>query len=77
MNFKWARDYGDYAYLGLMLPSSIIVGVGLGYLVDRWFNTHPWGKLIGFLLGVAAGTWNFFKDYQRITRKKKNESQKD
>lgn len=77
MNFKWARDYGDYAYLGLMLPSSIIVGVGLGYLVDRWLHTDPWGKLIGFLLGVVAGTWNFIKDYQRLTRKKQNESKKN
>jgi F0F1-type ATP synthase assembly protein I len=77
MDFKWARDYGTYAYLGLMLPSSIIVGVGLGYLIDRWLHIHPWGKLAGFLFGVAAGTWNFIKDYQQLTKKKSNDIEKN
>jgi ATP synthase protein I len=33
---------------------SVIAGAGLGYLVDRWAGTAPWG-MVGFVvLGTAA-----------------------
>jgi ATP synthase protein I len=70
MDFKWLRDYADYFYLGLIFPSSMIVGTLLGFLADRWFGTHPWGKMIGLFLGLAAGTVNFIRDFRRLQRKK-------
>lgn len=76
MDFRWARDYGEYFYIGLMFPSSIAAGLILGYFIDRWFHVDPWGKLIGAFLGVIAGTWSFIKDYQRLSRRKSNESKK-
>jgi ATP synthase protein I len=69
-DFRWVRQYSDYLYLGLLFPSSIAVGTLMGYYADRWLHTDPWGKLIGFLLGVFAGGMNFYRDYKRITRKK-------
>jgi ATP synthase protein I len=76
LDFKWTRDYGQYFYLGLMFPSSMIVGMLLGYLVDKYFHTDPWGKLIGLFLGVVAGAVNFVRDYKRLVGKKNNESKK-
>jgi F0F1-type ATP synthase assembly protein I len=32
----------------------ILIGVGLGYWVDRSFATSPWGLLAGLALGLAA-----------------------
>ena len=33
---------------------SVVAGAGLGYLVDRWLGSAPWG-MIGFVvLGTAA-----------------------
>ena len=41
--------------------AAILVGVFLGWLIDRWFGTTPWG-LVGFLfLGLAAGFWNVYR----------------
>lgn len=69
-DFRWLKQYSDYLYLGLLFPSSIAVGTLMGYYADRWLHSDPWGKLIGFLFGVFAGGLNFYRDYQKITRKK-------
>lgn len=70
MDLRWFRDYADYLYLGLMFPSGMIVGTVFGYFIDRWFGTHPWGKMIGLFLGLAAGVINFVRDYKRLMSKK-------
>ena len=41
--------------LALLLPSSIIVGLLFGYLLDKWLGTSPWMILLFFLLGAASG----------------------
>jgi len=55
----------------MLFPSSIAVGTAMGYFVDKWLHTDPWGKLAGFVLGVFAGGYNFYKDYQKLVKKGK------
>ena len=69
MDFKWFQDYGDYFYLGMLFPSGIIVGTLMGYFVDKWFHTDPWGKIIGFIFGAFAGGYNFYRDYKKLINK--------
>ena len=38
----------------MLLIVSPIVGYGVGYLVDRWLKSAPWGGIVGLLLGFAA-----------------------
>ena len=33
---------------------SILIGAGLGYAADRYFETGPWCMLLGLLLGFVA-----------------------
>jgi ATP synthase protein I len=40
------------------LVGGIVVGAGLGWLFDRWLGTSPWGFIVFFLLGFAAGVVN-------------------
>lgn len=70
-DYKWLRDYSDYLYLGMLFPSSIAVGTLMGYFIDKWFHTDPWAKLAGFIFGVIAGGYNFYKDYQKLVKKGK------
>lgn len=40
--------------LGFQFGTEIVAGVLLGWLVDWYFDTEPWGVLIGSLLGIAV-----------------------
>lgn len=41
--------------LSAELVSTVVVGGGLGWLLDRWLGTGPWLLLGFFLLGAIAG----------------------
>ncbi len=38
-----------------MLPSSIAIGLLMGYFLDKWLGTGPWLLLVFSLLGAASG----------------------
>lgn len=50
--------------IGLELVSALVVGVAIGYMLDRWLGTKPWLLILFFVLGSAAGLFNVF----RLTR---------
>jgi ATP synthase protein I len=41
--------------------AALMVGVGIGVLLDRWLGTKPWMLIVFFLLGSAAGIMNVFR----------------
>ena len=41
--------------IGIEFVVAIVVGTGLGWALDRWLGTRPWGTIVLFFLGVAAG----------------------
>lgn len=43
---------------GNVFASTIIAGLLLGFLVDRWLETAPFAMLIGGLLGFIGGMRN-------------------
>jgi ATP synthase protein I len=43
------------------LVAGLCVGLALGWGCDRLFGTRPWGLIIGFFLGSAAGMLNVFR----------------
>jgi ATP synthase protein I len=59
--------------LGLMLPSSIAVGLFFGYVLDKILGTHPWMLLIFFLFGTSSGIYSLFRGLNRL----KNDGQTD
>ncbi|WP_245413589.1 AtpZ/AtpI family protein [Mangrovicella endophytica] len=50
---------------GLKLASEfvagVLVGAGLGYLIDRFAGTSPFGLIIFLILGFAAGVMNVLR----------------
>ena len=61
---KESKSWVDLSILGLMFPTSIAVGVAIGYFLDRWLHTAPYLLIIFTLYGVVAGFYHLF----RITR---------
>jgi ATP synthase protein I len=47
--------------IGIELVVAIGVATGLGWAIDHWFGTRPWGIIVLFFLGVAAGMLNVYR----------------
>ena len=47
--------------MAVELAASLCVGLGLGWLTDRFLGTRPWGLIVFFFLGIAAGMLNVFR----------------
>jgi len=54
-NISNYRKVANISSLAMMLPSSIAIGLLLGYWLDKWLGTKPWLMMIFTLLGVASG----------------------
>src|SRR5262249_36369438 len=44
--------------LSTELVAGVLVGAGIGWLLDRWLGTTPLGMIVFLLLGFAAGVLN-------------------
>ena len=53
--------FGMAFRIGVELVSALIVGVGVGLLLDRWLGTAPWFLIVFFFLGAAAGVLNVYR----------------
>ena len=47
--------------LSTELVAGVLVGAGLGWLIDRWLGSTPWGLIVFLLLGFAAGVLNVMR----------------
>jgi ATP synthase protein I len=56
-----ASGYARGFRLSSELVAGVVVGAGLGWIIDRWFHTSPWGLMIFLLLGFAAGVLNVMR----------------
>ncbi len=63
-NSKQAGQQGGFGFamrIGTDLVAALVVGVGIGVLLDYWLGTKPWLLVLFFLLGAAAGFVNMFR----------------
>ena len=65
------RRWTDLSSLGLMLPSSIVVGLVFGWLFDKAFGTGPWGLLAFFVLGAVSGVVSLFRALAKYDKDEK------
>ena len=54
--------------VGFSLVISTFIGLGIGYWLDRLFNTSPWLTIIFLILGIVSG----FRDLIRMARRQDN-----
>jgi ATP synthase protein I len=47
--------------LSTELVAGVLVGAGLGWLLDWWLGTSPLGMIVFLLLGFAAGVLNVMR----------------
>ncbi|MEX1251462.1 MAG: AtpZ/AtpI family protein [Hyphomonas sp.] len=49
------------------LVASVVVGVGLGLLIDHFAKTSPWGLLVMMGFGMAAGLRNLMRAAKQLS----------
>lgn len=67
---------------GTDLVAALAVGGFLGYWIDHWLGTKPWGMIILFFLGFGAGFLNIYRsqtgqDYKVGFRETKDTDKED
>lgn len=66
------RKLAELSSLGLILPSSIAVGLFIGYQLDKILGTRPWLLILFFLFGTASGFFSLIRGLKRYLEKDKD-----
>ena len=48
------RELGKYSALGLELAIAVVLGLAIGYYLDKWLGTGPWMTVVWIGIGFAA-----------------------
>ena len=48
--------------------AALVVGVGIGLIVDKYLGTKPFGLIIFFIFGAIAGFMNVYRVMRRIEK---------
>ena len=57
-----------YSSLSFSIALAMVIGLGIGYWLDKKFDTSPWFTLIFLGLGVIAGFRNIYLAMKRSRR---------
>ena len=60
------RKLAALSSIGLLLPSSIAVGLFFGYFLDKILDTAPWLLLIFLILGIVSGFLSLFRALRKL-----------
>jgi F0F1-type ATP synthase assembly protein I len=56
--------------IGMEMAAPVLLLLFAGYKADSWLDTDPWFKVVGAMLGMVVGFYNFYKRLIVIARKK-------
>ena len=62
------KPLGKIMKVVVEIVAAMAVGLGIGILIDNYFDTRPFFIIVFFLLGSAAGIMNVF----RVTKSLQN-----
>jgi ATP synthase protein I len=60
-NNSFRQGMGIAFRLGTELVVATMIGALMGYAVDYYFETKPWGILVGLIFGAAAGCLTVYR----------------
>ncbi len=66
---KHFESLGLASIMGIHLVSGVVVGMAMGYYLDKFLGTKPWMTILFLVFGIIAGYKNMFREMQRIQKK--------
>lgn len=70
---KLIRSIGFLSGVGISMVATTLIGLAMGYYLDRWLGTSPWLTLVFLGFGIAAGFRNIFILTRRELRRQSEE----
>ncbi|MBN1142566.1 MAG: AtpZ/AtpI family protein [Deltaproteobacteria bacterium] len=68
------RSLGMISSLGVCMVASTVIGLAMGYYIDKWLDTSPWFTLILLVFGIASGFRNIFILSERELKRQRKEN---
>ncbi len=68
------KSLGFLSGLGISMVAATLIGLTIGYYLDRWLGTNPWMTLIFLGLGIVAGFRNVYILTDRELKRQQAES---
>ncbi len=62
------KELAYYSSLGLSVSFAVFIGLGIGVVLDRKFDTSPWFTLIFLGFGIVAGFRNIGRAIKRVRK---------
>tara|TARA_B100000575_G_scaffold291299_1_gene296857 strand:- start:715 stop:1017 length:303 start_codon:yes stop_codon:yes gene_type:complete len=71
LNNKVSQSGASFGFkISTEIIAALVVGVGIGLIVDNYFNTKPFGLIIFFIFGAFAGFLNVYRVMRRIEKQR-------
>jgi F0F1-type ATP synthase assembly protein I len=64
-------DWVRYSGSGLELAGAVAGFALIGYWIDKHYGSDPWGIIVGLMLGLVGGLYNFVRQSLQATREAK------
>jgi ATP synthase protein I len=71
------KSLGFLSSVGISMVASTLIGLGMGYYLDKWLGTSPWLTLIFLGFGVVSGFRNIYILTERELKRQEKENHKD
>ena len=71
------KSLGFLSSVGISMVASCLIGLAMGYYLDRWLGISPWLTLIFLGFGIVSGFRNVFILTERELRRQQREEEKE
>ena len=71
------RELGKYGALGLEMAISVVIGMGVGWWLDRKLGTAPWLMVVWLGFGFAAGVRSLWRSAKKMEREMEKDDRDD
>jgi ATP synthase protein I len=65
------KDYIEktsYMMVGVQFALAIIIGIAIGYYLDKTFDIFPFMTIFWLLIGFAAGLKNLYRELKKVSK---------
>jgi ATP synthase protein I len=74
-NSELMKSLGFLSSVGICMVASCLIGLAMGFYLDKWLGTSPWMTLIFLALGITSGFRNIFILTARELRRQEQEAE--